>query len=298
MRYVGIDVGGTAIKAGLVDEGGSLLQSTAVATPGDSLDKLVAALVRCVDALGSRSSISGIGIGIAGLRSARTRIIETSPNIPCVRNVNLEDLLTQKTGIRVISENDANAGAYGEWSAGAARGLDHMAYITLGTGLGCGLVLSGRMFRGASGYAGELGHTVIEPNGRPCACGSRGCLETRVSATGIAQTATEHGMPGQWTSKSVHDEAVRGNAGAVEVLAETGRLLGMACSNLMNLLNLQMIVIGGGVAAAGDFLLDPARKEAATRAFPPAARDCPIVQSQLWPDAGTIGAAMLARDSF
>jgi glucokinase len=297
MRYVGIDVGGTAIKAGLLDETGSLLESSKTPTPADSLDDLVETLLQCVEEVRSRTSISGIGIGIPGLRSARTRTIETSPHIPCLAGVNLEDLIQQKTRMPVITENDANAGAYGEWACGAARGLQHMAYITLGTGLGCGLVMSGKMFRGASGYAGELGHTVIEAGGRQCACGSRGCLETRVSATGIVETARERGMPESLTAKSVHREATLGNQTARAVFEETGRLLGIACSNLINLLNLQMIVVGGGVMASGDLLLEPARQEAAKRAFPPSARDCPIVQSQLWPDSGIVGAAMLARDS-
>ena len=134
------------------------------------------------------SSVRGIGVGVPGLRSYSTGVVETSPNIPCIHGVNLENLLRDKLGMPVITENDAKAGAYGEWVCGASRGLQHVAYITIGTGLGCGIIFHGKLFRGASGYAGELGHTTVELDGRPCACGSRGCLETRVSATAMRIT--------------------------------------------------------------------------------------------------------------
>jgi glucokinase len=200
--------------------------------------------------------------------------------------------------IPVLTENDANAGAYGEWRSGAGKGLQHMAYITLGTGLGGGLILSDRLFHGASGYAGELGHTVVEPAGRQCDCGAIGCIETRVSGPGIVQTALEKGVSGDVSSAgSIYAAAMQGNEGAKAVFVETGRYLGMACANLINLLNLQAIVIGGGVMASGDLLLNATREEVRRRAFPASAQDCPIVQSHLWPDAGVIGAAMLARDN-
>ena len=154
------------------------------------------------------------------------------------------------------------------------------------------------MFRGTSGYAGELGHTVVEPWGRPCACGSHGCLETRVSATGIVQTARElDAADANTTAQSLYDAAIKGDRTAQAIFEETGRYLGIACSNLINLLNPEAIVVGGGVMASGDLLLGSARAEAQRRAFPPSAHDCAIVQSQLWPDSGTIGAAMLARDT-
>jgi len=170
-----------------------------------------------------------------------------------------------------------------------------MAYITIGTGLGGGLVLSGALYRGASGYAGELGHITIEPDGRPCACGSTGCLETRVSAPGLVATARDHGLNAA-SADDVYDSAIGGNAAAKAAFEDTGRFLGIACSDLINLLNLESIIIGGGVMASGDLLLRSTVAEVRRRAFEPAARICPIVQSQLWPDAGMIGAAMLARD--
>ena len=298
MHYIGIDIGGTTIKAARVDTLGAVAESIKAATPAESLESLIATLVDLISRLQANARISAVGVGIPGLRNTRTGVIQTSPHIPCIRNVNLQELLQRKLPIPVLTENDANAGAYGEWRCGAGKGLQHIAFITLGTGLGCGLILSDGLFRGASGYAGELGHTVVEPAGRQCDCGSTGCIETRISGPGIVQTAREKGVSGDIsTSESIWAAAMQGNEGAKAVFAETGHYLGMVCANLINLLNPQAIVIGGGVMASGDLLLNAAREEVRRRAFPASAQDCPIVQSHLWPDAGVIGAAMLARDN-
>jgi glucokinase len=298
MHYIGIDIGGTAIKAALTDDTGVVLETTKAPTPADSLQDLLATVSSLVTNLKNKRSVAGVGVGVAGLLNARTRVLETSPNIPGIFQVNLEEKLRDALSIHVVTENDAKAGAYGEWAAGAGKGLKNMAYLTIGTGLGCGLVLGGQMYRGTSGYAGELGHTVVEQGGRPCACGSQGCLETRVSATGIMLTARDRNVDPSVTSAEVlYDMAINGDATARSIFEDTGRYLGIACSNLMNLLNPEAIVVGGGVMASGDLLLNAARAESQRRAFPSSARDCPIVQSQLWPDSGTIGAAMLARDT-
>lgn len=298
MNYIGIDIGGTGIKAALTDDSGIVLETLKTPTPAENLNDLIAAVSRLVAKFQQEVTVSGVGVGIAGLLNARTRIMETSPNIPCLNEVDIEKQLREALSVHVITENDAKAGAYGEWTAGAGRGRRHMAYITIGTGLGCGLVLGGHMFRGTSGYAGELGHTVVEPRGRPCACGSHGCLETRVSATGIVLTAREmNAANDNTTAESLYEAATKGDRTAQSIFEETGRYLGIACANLINLLNIEAIVVGGGVMASGDLLLGAARAEAQRRAFPSSARDCAIVQSQLWPDSGTIGAAMLARDT-
>jgi glucokinase len=297
MHYIGIDIGGTGIKAALTDDSGVVLESTKAATPAADLELLIRAVSGLVAELQSKGPVGGVGVGVAGLLSARTRILETSPNIPCLQQVNLEEKLRKALSMYVITENDAKAGAYGEWTAGAGKRMRNMAYITIGTGLGCGLVLDEHMFRGTSGYAGELGHVVIQPEGRRCACGSHGCLETLVSATGIVQTARDAGISGVTTAGALYESAMQGDSEARAVFQETGRFLGIACSNLINLLNLEGIVVGGGVMASGELLLGAARNEARRRAFPPSLRDCAIVQSQLWPDSGTIGAAMLARDT-
>jgi len=171
MNYVGIDIGGTNIKAGLVDDSGAVRDARRVPSVIDDIDELLKTLASIVADFQKQVAIDAVGIGVPGLRSTKTHLIETSPNIPCIHNLNLEALLSKQLKLPVLSENDANAGAYGEWVAGAGRGIQHMAYLTIGTGLGCGLILSGALYRGASGYAGEIGHVNVEPAGRPCACG-------------------------------------------------------------------------------------------------------------------------------
>jgi glucokinase len=297
MYYIGLDVGGTTIKAGLVDEAGQVLESRKAATVIDDLHRLTSTLTDLIRDFQSSFQINAIGIGIPGLHSSKTGAIEISPNIPALQHVNLEALVADQVHIPVIGENDANAGAYGEFQTGAGMGCRHMVYLTLGTGLGSGLILNGRLCTGTSGYGGELGHTIIDPQGRQCACGGRGCLETVVSGTGIVATAREKMKPEDaQTAEMVFEAALRGDRVARSVFEETGRWLGIACGNLINLLNPEVIVVAGGVMAAGEMLLEPAIAAARIHAFGPSFRDCRIVQSKLWPDAGVIGAALLARD--
>ena len=299
MYYLGIDVGGTTIKAGLVDEFGKLGAARKVPTIVADLDGFVTTISDLVDGFQRSTPIVAIGLGIPGLLNSRTRIIETSPNIPCIHNVGLEKIVADRVKLPVITENDANAGAYAETVCGAARGKQNVVYLTLGTGLGSGLVLNGKLYRGASGYAGEMGHTTVEPNGRGCACGNSGCLEAYVSGSGMVRTAQElmQSAHAPLSAENIYEAAIQGDATAREIFQITGRYLGIACANLINLLNLECIVIGGGVMASGDMLLKPAIEEAGRRAFPTAFKDCPIVQSTVWPDGGLVGAAMLARDS-
>ncbi len=306
MHYLGIDVGGTTIKAGLVDEAGKILQTGKAPTVADDLEGFLSKLTELIRGFQTSVPVDAIGIGVPGLHSSRTQIIETSPNIPCLNKTNLGDMVADQVHVRVTTENDANAGAYAEFVCGAGVGLQHVVYLSLGTGLGSGLILNGGLFTGASGYGGEFGHTVIDYRGRQCSCGNRGCLETLVSATGIVATAREkmkaapqgalHASEEPLTSKSIYEAAIRGDQTAKEVFMETGRFLGIACATLINLLNLEMIVLGGGVMASGDLLMQQAKTVAAECAFPSSVRDCQIVQSKLWPEAGVIGAAMLARD--
>jgi glucokinase len=296
MNYIGLDIGGTTIKAGLVDETGRIRESIKAPTIIDDLNGLLSNVTELIRHFQKSINVRAIGIGIPGLRNSKTHVVETSPNIPCLTDVNLEQLVAEQVHTPVISENDANVGAYAEFVCGAGAGTQRMVYLTLGTGLGSGLILNGKLFTGASGYAGELGHTVINLNGRVCGCGNRGCLETIVSGTGIARSAEEKGMKSPLTAEIVYMAAARGDAVAQEVFNETGSYLGIACANLINLLNLEVIVIGGGVMAAGEMLLAPVRHAAKRHAFRFSFNDCRIVQSTLWPDAGVIGAAMLARD--
>jgi glucokinase len=306
MYYLGLDIGGTTIKAGLIDETNRILQASKTPTVIDDLKGFILKLTELIRDFQKTTPIDAVGIGVPGLRSSRTCIIETSPNIPCLKNVNLEEAVADEVHLKVVSENDANAGAYAEFICGAGTGLQHLAYLTLGTGLGSGLVLNGRLYTGASGFGGEFGHSIVDPGGRPCSCGKEGCLETLVSATGIVKTATEklkaggnsilREIPPPLTSERIYEAAVRGDGIARAAFMETGRWFGIACANLINLLNLEMIIVGGGVMASGEILLDHAAEIARQCAFPQSFADCQIVQSKLWPDAGMIGAALLARD--
>ena len=306
MYYLGLDIGGTTIKAGLVDEKACVLESRKGPTLIDDLEGFISKLTEVIRDFQKSSPIDAVGIGVPGLRSSKTHVIRTSPNIPCLIDVNLEEIVADQVHLKVVTENDANAGAYAEFICGAGAGLHHLAYLTLGTGLGSGLVLNGSLYTGASGYGGEFGHTVIDPQGRLCACGKQGCIETVASATGIVTTAKEKlkvasdsllkEVAPPLTAEKIYDAAIRGDAVAREVFSDTGRWLGLACANLINLLNLEMIVIGGGVMASGEVLLGPATEIAKQYAFAPSLADCRIVQSKLWPDAGMIGAALLARD--
>jgi glucokinase len=312
MQYLGIDVGGTSIKAGLVTETGKVLESRRTPTITDDLNALLSTLTELVREFQKSSVIESIGIGIPGLHSSKTQAIETSPNIRALKHVNLGQLVADQVHIRTVTENDANAAAYAEFICGTGAGLRHIAYLTLGTGLGSGIVLNGSLFVGTSGYAAELGHTIVAApaneaeGGRRCACGNVGCVEAYVSATGIVRTAEElmkqapgsllHSVVWPLTSERIFEIARQGDATAQQVFRETGRYLGIVCANLINLLNLEMIVLGGGVLAAGGLLMDATIDSAKRQAFPSSFADCRIVQSKLWPDAGMIGAAMLARD--
>jgi glucokinase len=286
----------------LVDDTGRVLQTARAPTSVDDLGAFMANLTALVRQFQNTARIDAIGIGVPGLHSSRTGTIETSPNIPCLDHVNLEQLLADQVHLRVISENDANAAAYAEFVCGAAVGLRNVAHLTLGTGVGSGFILNGSLYTGTSGYGGEFGHVVVQAapygkdTGRRCSCGKRGCLEMFVSATGIVATAEERGMQGALTSALIYEAAVRGDATALLVFQETGYYLGIGCANLINLFDLEMIIVGGGVMASGELLLNTARDTAKYCAFPASYADCQIVQSQLWPDAGIIGAAMLARD--
>lgn len=302
MHYVGLDIGGTSIKAGLVDETGRVLELRKAITVSDDLNVFVSNLSKLVRDFQRTAVIDAVGMGVPGLHNSTSRIIETSPNIACLQHVNLEQLVADQVQIRCVGENDANAAAYGEFVCGAAIGMQHVAHLTLGTGLGSGFILNGKLFAGISGYAPEFGHTLLrakssgKEEGRLCSCGNRGCLEAFVSATGIVTTARERGMQGSLTSETIYDAAIHGDETALEVFRETGEYLGIACANLINLLNLEMIVIGGGVMGSAEFILGTTLRTAEAYAFGASYKDCRIVESKLWPDAGVIGAAMLARD--
>jgi len=253
--------------------------------------------------------VRGIGLGAPGFLSLRAGVIHNSPNLPTAREAPVVSLVQRLTGLPVFLENDANAAAIGEHWVGAGQGARNLLCVTLGTGVGSGFILNHAVWHGSNDLAGELGHTVLVPDGLPCTCGRKGCLEAYVSATGIVNrtaSALREGRgssldackrPGNpLTSLAVYEHAQRGDRLARDIFEETGRYLGIALANVLNLLDLEMIIIGGRVARAGDMLLQPAIHEVNTTALRVAYHPVHILQARLGDHAGVIGAAKTVFD--
>jgi glucokinase len=307
---IGVDVGGTNIRMAVVDAAGAIVGILKQPThAGRDMTQIIGDVARGIETLigmhvGSREQVSGIGLGMPGFLSLQSGVIHSSPNLPTARETPASSLLQQLTGLPVFMENDANAAAIGEHWVGAGQGARHLLCVTLGTGVGSGVILNHRIWHGSNDLAGELGHTVLVPDGLPCKCGRRGCLEAYVSATGIvARTASAleegrnsslgaFGKPDNpLTALAVCEHAEKGDRLARDIFAETGRYLGIALANVLNLLDLEMIIIGGRVAQAGDMLLQPTIHEMSTMALRAAYHPVHILQARLGDHAGVIGAA-------
>jgi glucokinase len=227
-----------------------------------------------------------------------------------VSSYDLHSELERATGFPIVIDNDANVAAYGEWRSGAARGSNHVFFITMGTGIGAGLILGGQLQRGARGFAGEFGHFKVESDGLECGCGGTGCLETLASGPNIVRRVREQlfsdpsfsvsklarDMEGTLTAERVVRAAMENDDLALSVLEETAHILGTAIASIVNLLNVEVVVLGGGVMAAGDLILEPIREAVQKATVQPAFQCCRIVPAELGQDAGIIGAALLARD--
>jgi glucokinase len=302
VNTIGLDVGGTTVKGGLVDSSGRVLASASHTTDTTNIDHLTDTLAALVEQLSDNGRVHAVGIGLPGPRSSESGEILVSPNIPCLTGVQPDKALRRKVDLPIVARNDADMSAWGEFSVGAGAGTRYMVCLTLGTGVGSGIVLDGHLYGGARGYASEAGHMTVDPDGMPCSCGSRGCLEAVASATGIVALARawlgpgeREGIPEPWSAEALCRAAAGGHAGAGRVFDQAGRYLGIACATLINLLNPEMIVIAGGVMAAGDLILAPALKEARLRAFDASFAACAMVPSKLGTEAGIIGAALFAR---
>ena len=312
--YIGLDVGRT-IDAALVRRDGSIVCREKIVSevrdPQAFLSQLADVINKLRKASPPGETVVAAGLGWPGLVNMRDDRLEVAPNMLDIISLDLFTELPAATGIPVIFDNDANAGVYGEWCCGAAQGYDDIIYITLGTGIGAGLILGGKLHRGSVGYAGEFGHFKIEIEGLECGCGSHGCLETLTSGPNIVRRVREllfsdpafsvsqmaRESEGIITCESLVQAAVKDDELAKSVLRETAVFLGMAIANVINLLNVEIVVLGGGVMAAGDILLEPLREETRKRTLQPAFDTCQIVSAQLGKDGGIIGAAMLARDT-
>jgi glucokinase len=292
-QVIGVDVGGTKILAGIVKADGSVENRRERATELDSQDRLIDEIGAAAEEL-LDDSIAAVGFGLPSRIDQQTGRIDGSVNVP-LENVPLRELLTKRLGRPVALENDGNAAALAEHRVGAGREARTMVMLTLGTGVGGGVVIEDKLLRDG----GELGHTVLVYDGLPCqgACTGRGHLEAYVSGTAAAKLAQETFGPAVDAHRLVR-LAAEGDSTAVEILAEVGRKLGAAIGSFVNIFRPQLVVIGGGFASAGDFLLQPARETMRREALPPARDSVEIVRAELGTAAGVIGAALIAYDEL
>jgi glucokinase len=309
-----VDVGGTGLAGGLVDAAGTVLSARTVATErrgrGEGVLKNLLEFVACLadEARTSRLPARGLGVGVPGAVEEGTgRIGSDIQNIPEFANVPLQSALQESTGLRVVVDNDVNALCLAEWIFGQAQGLCHVAMIAVGTGVGGGLILNGSLVRGASGYAGEIGHITVEMDGRPCFCGSRGCVKAYASGPDLVAQVRERleeapssiwaeltaGDLGRIDPPLVFRAADRGDAVAEAVVAKAAQALGAGVATVVNLCNPEMVILGGGVMEAGEILMETVRRWARFYAFDRAVTRTRIVRSGLSKQSGILGAAAL-----
>jgi glucokinase len=313
-RTIGVDMGGTKLLAGAADEELSVHHRTQRTIAGLDQAALIEAAVDAVEEVREQASgeVEAVGFGIPALMDQRTGTAVVAINLH-LADIRFADVMAERLGLPVFVDNDANVAMLGEHRAGAARGCREAVMLTIGTGIGGGLVLGGRLYRGALGSAAELGHTVIQLDGPPCqgSCPNHGCVEVLASGTALAIEATRiageqpqsalaaalrdgHPLAGPLITELAHD----GDSAAIEALALIGTRLGVAIANFVNIFNPEVVVIGGGVMAAGELLLGPARAEVARRALPPSRDLVRIIPAELGVEAGMIGAAALAFDGL
>ena len=311
MVGIGVDIGGTNVRAAIVDETGSVLDEVRLSTLANQgvdivLEQIQDAIFQVYDkAQSSAIRISGIGIGCPGLVDPQRGIVRVPPNFPGWDEVLLGETIQHAFGLRTIVVNDVNAMALGELHYGAGQGFRDLICLTLGTGVGGAFLVGGKLHTGFMGTAGEIGHITVEPDGPQCNCGNRGCLERLIGSQAIVQrtvsklkdTNNRSSLSGldssTLTPKIISDAGQRGDVMAKEVLREVGTYLGIVLAGLVNFLNPQAILIGGGVANAGDLIFEPVKKTIQRRAYSLPAEAVQILPAQLGDEAGVIGAATL-----
>lgn len=311
---LGIDLGGTKILSAVVSSQGRIVSQDESMTPaekgpetvvGSILDSARRALARA-DA--DVSQLVAIGVGAAGISNPRTGILFLSPHLPGCRDVPLRDMVEKGLKRKTFLVNDANAAALGELYFGAARGARDFLYITISTGIGGGIVIDGKLYTGALGLAGEVGHMTIDDQGPACNCGNHGCWETLASGTALAREAQRRieegartsildyaqGNPRKITAQAVHAAALQGDTLAQELIARTGYYIGVGLANLINIFNPELVLIGGGLANIGDMLFEPAFQTAEKRAYKQSFQAARFVFAQLGRYSGVLGAAAYA----
>ena len=291
----------------MVTPEGRVLKETRYPTPA-SPERLVESIARAVVEVKDGFEVGGACLAVAGLILSQENKVIFSPNLHAVEGIPLKDELEPRIGVPLTVENDANAAAWGEFRFGARRDVDHLVLVTLGTGVGGGVISHVVLLRGAQGSGGELGHVTIHATGPRCACGNRGCLEALASGTAISRRARELAseMPGSALGRLAVERKIlgedvtklarEGDELALSVLEEAGRWLGIGLAGFVNIFNPEVIAVGGGVMAAGELILESAREEVRLRARPPSRDLVEIMEATLGPESGVLGAAALARD--
>ncbi len=308
---IGIDVGGTNVKIALVDNKGKIIYSNSIPTRAEmgyeytinNMKESITELIK--ETKSDPKNIESIGFGFPGQIDYQKGIVRLAPNIPGWVNVPIAEIMEKEFGIPTRVDNDVRCAALGELNYGAGQGCDNLICITVGTGIGSGLVINGKLVRGASNAAGEIGHIKLDMNGGPlCGCGDRGCLEAFASGPSIVALAEEYIKGGKSTKYRelanpditpyiVSEAAKQGDPVAKRIFTIVGEYIGIGLASVVNLLNPEKIIIGGGVAAAGDLLLTPIKESLIKRAMPIAGSAVEIVPAQLGNSAGVIGASLL-----
>ena len=311
MLTIGVDVGGTKVAAGVVDEHGTILARTRRPTPSSTPADVEDVIAACVDELRGDHDVEAVGVGAAGFVDAERSRILVAPNLAW-RDEPLRDAVSARIGLPVVVENDANAAAWAEHRFGAGRGEQHLVLVTVGTGIGGGIVVDGRLFRGRHGVGAEFGHQQVVPGGRRCGCGQSGCWEQYCSGRALLREAREiadvrraygarllelgAGRPEGIEAREVTQAASEGDPAALECFRVVGGWLGQGLADLAAVLDPGAFVVGGGVADTGELLLGPARRTFAERLTATAHRPhADIRAAELGNDAGLVGAADLAR---
>jgi glucokinase len=296
-RAIGVDVGGTKVLAGVVGRDGEVARQVERRTPVSSEAALLAALDSVVEEL-LGDDVVALGFGIPSTIDQRSGRAVSSVHVP-LADIDLRDRMADRWGLPVAIDNDGNAAAFAEWQLGAGRGVSDLVVLTLGTGIGGGLVLGGRPFRGWIGAGAEVGHIVLEYGGERCGpgCDGRGHFETLASGS-AADAAARRRLGSGADARALVEAARGGDTGAAEDLAEIGRRLGAGIASLVNVLNPELVVIGGGFAAAGELILGPARATVEVEALPPARDLVRLVRAELGSEAGMVGAALVAFEAL
>ena len=298
---IGIDLGGTNLKIALLDLRFRILDKKILSTKSYSArEQLIRVIVQATESILagnklSRKQVVGIGVGLPGPIDAQKGFVHFFPNIPGWKNVNLRNILQKETGIPVALDNDANLMALAEYRLGAARGAKNAICLTLGTGVGAGLILENKLFRGSGFAAGELGHLPVNISGPKCNCGGIACLEAYIGNNRIMQKVKK-AFGREIPLEELSRMANKGNIKALKIWDDVALHLGRALVAVVNLLNLESIVIGGGVAEAGDLIFKGVRKIISTQAMPVHAAGVKILKAELGSDAGMIGAAIFAKE--